>query len=161
MNGELDSRLREEDQNKMTSLSTSLAHKTTVQQLREAGLKPTRQRIAIADILFKDGHKHVSAEDLYSEIGRSGMQISLATVYNTLHQFTDVGLLREVGVDGAKNYFDTNTHDHQHFFLEDTNEVFDANDLQISAEDIPNVPENMEVVRVDVVVRLRKKTNNT
>lgn len=136
---------------------TSLAHKTTVEQLRDAGLKPTRQRIAIADFLFNDGHKHVSAEDLYTEIERAGMQVSLATVYNTLHQFTDAGLLREVGVDGAKNYFDTNTHDHQHFFLEDTNEVFDADDLKISKADIPNVPDDMEVVRVDVVVRLRKK----
>lgn len=144
----------------MTSLAHKTTHKTTVEQLREAGLKPTRQRIAIADILFKDGHKHVSAEDLYSEIERSGTQISLATVYNTLHQFTDAGLLREVGVDGAKNYFDTNTHDHQHFFLEDTNEVFDANDLHIPAADIPNVPEDMEVVRVDVVVRLRKKAKS-
>lgn len=136
---------------------TALGHQSTVEQLREAGLKPTRQRIAIAEILFKDAHKHVSAEDLYDEIERAGMQVSLATVYNTLHQFTHAGLLREVGVDGSKNYFDTNTHDHQHFFLEDTNEVFDANDLEISKDDIPNVPEGMEVVRVDVVVRLRKK----
>jgi len=141
-------------------MMTSLAHKTTREQLRDAGLKPTRQRIAIAEILFKDGNKHVSAEDLYAEIERSGMHVSLATVYNTLHQFTHAGLLREVSVDGARNYFDTNTHDHQHFFLEDTNEVLDVEGIQISQDDIPNIPEDMEVVRVDVVVRLRKKQAN-
>jgi len=141
-------------------MMTSLAHKTTREQLRDAGLKPTRQRIAIAEILFKDGNKHVSAEDLYAEIERSGMHVSLATVYNTLHQFTHAGLLREVSVDGARNYFDTNTHDHQHFFLEDTNEVLDVEGIQISQDDIPNIPEDMEVVRVDVVVRLRKKQTN-
>lgn len=131
----------------------------TVEQLREAGLKPTRQRIAIAEILFKDGPKHVSAEDLYAEIERSDIQVSLATVYNTLHQFTGAGLLREVSVDGAKTYFDTNTHDHQHFFIEDTSEVFDFDGINLSEADIPNVPDDMEVVRVDVVVRLRKKQN--
>ena len=131
---------------------------STVEQLRDAGLKPTRQRVAIADILFKDGHKHISAEDLYSEIERSDMPVSLATVYNTLHQFTKAGLLREVSVDGAKTYFDTNTHEHQHFFVEDTNEVFDVDGIQLSSDDIPNVPDDMEVVRVDVVVRLRKKS---
>lgn len=130
----------------------------TVEQLRDAGLKPTRQRIAIAEILFSGDHKHVSAEDLFVEIERSDMQVSLATVYNTLHQFTDAGLLREVTVDGAKTYFDTNTHDHQHFFLEDSNEVMDVEGIHLTEADIPNVPEDMEVVRVDVVVRLRKKT---
>lgn len=138
-----------------------MANTAIIEQLRDSGLKPTRQRIAIADILFMDGHKHVSAEDLYAEVERSGMQVSLATVYNTLHQFTDAGLLREVSVDGAKTYFDTNTHDHQHFFLEDTSEVFDVDGIHLTEADIPNVPEDMEVVRVDVVVRLRKKQQPT
>lgn len=130
----------------------------TVDHLREFGLKPTRQRVAIAEILFRDGNRHVSAEELFAELGRSDMQVSLATVYNTLHQFTDAGLLREVTVDGAKTYFDTNTHDHQHFFFEDTNEVVDFEGINLSEADIPNVPDDMEVVRVDVIVRLRKKT---
>lgn len=130
----------------------------TVDHLREFGLKPTRQRVAIAEILFRDGHRHVSAEELFAELGRSDMQVSLATVYNTLHQFTDAGLLREVTVDGAKTYFDTNIHDHQHFFFEDTNEVVDFEGINLSEADIPNVPDDMEVVRVDVIVRLRKKT---
>lgn len=137
-------------------MMTRPAHKTTTEQLRDAGLKPTRQRIAIADILFEGGPRHISAEELYAEIERSGMQVSLATVYNTLHQFTGAGLLREVSVDGAKTYFDTNTRDHQHFFFEDTNEVLDVDGIHIGEDDIPNIPEGMEIVRVDVVVRLRK-----
>ncbi|MEM8797283.1 MAG: iron response transcriptional regulator IrrA [Pseudomonadota bacterium] len=128
-----------------------------VDQLRNAGLKPTRQRIAIATSLFKDGHKHVSAEDLYADVQNSGMHVSLATIYNTLHQFTDAGLLREVAVDGAKTYFDTNLHDHHHFFIEDTNTVIDMEGVDLNSNDIQNVPEDMEIVRVDVVVRLRKK----
>lgn len=136
-----------------------MATATLVDQLRDAGLKPTRQRIAIASTLFKNGHRHVSAEDVFAEVSDTGVQVSLATVYNTLNQFTGAGLLREVSVDGAKTYFDTNTHEHQHFFLEDTHEVFDVDGIRLTKEDIPNVPEDMEVVRVDVVVRLRRKRN--
>lgn len=128
-----------------------------VEQLRDAGLKPTRQRIAIANILFKDGHKHVCAEDVYADVQNSGMQVSLATIYNTLHQFTSAGLLREVTVDGAKTYFDTNLHDHHHFFIEDTSTVVDMDGLEIAPDDISGVPDDMEIVKVEVVVRLRKK----
>ncbi len=138
---------------------TNLNLKAIDEQLRDAGLKPTRQRIAIADILFRDGHKHVSAEDLHEEVKKSNIHVSLATVYNTLHQFTTAGLLQEVSVDGAKTYFDTNTHEHQHFFLEDTNEVMDLEGISIDKDDIANVPDNMEIVRIDVVVRLREKSS--
>lgn len=136
-----------------------LTSDAVVDHLRESGLKPTRQRIAIANILFKDGHKHVTAEDLFADVQKNGLQVSLATIYNTLHQFTDAGLLREVIVDGAKTYFDTNLHDHHHFYIEDTNEVFDMHGVDINANDIQSVPDDMEVVRVDVIVRLRKKAS--
>ncbi len=84
-----------------------------------AGLRPTRQRVELAGLLFKDSHRHVTAESLHEEAAGLDLKISLATVYNTLHQFTHAGLLRQVIVDAARAYFDTNTGDHQHFFLED------------------------------------------
>ena len=87
-------------------------------RLRHAGLRPTRQRVELAGLLFKDRDRHVTAESLHDEVAKAGVKVSLATVYNTLHQFTDAGLLRQVIVDAARSYFDTNTGDHQHFFLE-------------------------------------------
>ena len=88
-------------------------------RLRRAGLRPTRQRVELAGLLFTGRDRHVTAESLHDEVARPGMKVSLATVYNTLHQFTQAGLLRQVIVDAARSYFDTNTGDHQHFFLED------------------------------------------
>ena len=90
----------------------------TTARLRQAGLRPTRQRVELAGLLFGDCDRHVTAESLHDEIAKSGVKVSLATVYNTLHQFTQAGLLRQVIVDAARSYFDTNTGDHQHFFLE-------------------------------------------
>src|SRR5213080_2659485 len=93
--------------------------------LRQAGLRPTRQRMALGWILFGKGDRHVTAELLHEEAGKAKVPVSLATIYNTLHQFTQAGLLREVAVDGSKTYFDTNASDHHHFFVEDDNVVFD------------------------------------
>jgi Fur family iron response transcriptional regulator len=125
--------------------------------LRDSGLRPTRQRMALADILFANGNRHVSAEQLHEEALRARVPVSLATVYNTLHQFTEAGLLREVAVDGSKTYFDTNTSDHHHFFLEDENRVVDIPGDGVSIDNLPMAPEGMEIVRVDVVVRIRPK----
>jgi Fur family iron response transcriptional regulator len=127
--------------------------------LREAGLRPTRQRIALADILFGSGHRHVSAEQLHEEALTARVPVSLATVYNTLHQFTDAGLMREVAVDGSKTYFDTNTSDHHHFFIEPENMVVDIPE-GVSIGDLPAPPAGMEIVRVDVVVRVRPIDRN-
>ena len=88
-------------------------------KLREVGLRPTRQRMALGWILFAKGDRHITAEMLYEEANRAKVPVSLATVYNTLHQFTEVGLLRQVAVDGSKAYFDTNNTEHHHFFIED------------------------------------------
>ncbi|MCB1496508.1 MAG: transcriptional repressor [Bauldia sp.] len=124
--------------------------------LREAGLRPTRQRMALAELLFRDGNRHISAEGLHEEAMARRVPVSLATVYNTLHQFTDVGLLREVAVDGSKTYFDTNTDNHHHFFIEDDERVIDIPPGQMGVDDIPTPPEGYEISRVDVVVRLRR-----
>ncbi|MEW5423752.1 iron response transcriptional regulator IrrA [Amorphus sp. 3PC139-8] len=123
--------------------------------LREAGLRPTRQRIALADLLYRFGNRHISAEQLHEEAIGARVPVSLATVYNTLHQFTQAGFLREVAVDGTKTYFDTNTSDHHHFFNEEDNSVVDIPGGMLSIDDVPEAPEGMEIVRVDVVVRIR------
>ena len=124
--------------------------------LRNSGLRPTRQRMALAGILFGQGNRHISAEGLHEEAMTHRVPVSLATVYNTLHQFTEAGLLREVAVDGSKTYFDTNTADHHHFFVEDDNQVIDIPPGHMGVDDIPAPPPGYEISRVDVVVRLRR-----
>jgi Fur family iron response transcriptional regulator len=124
--------------------------------LRQAGLRPTRQRLALAELLFGRGHRHLSAETLQQEAMLARVPVSLATIYNTLHQFTGVGLLREVAVDGSRTYFDTNTTDHHHFFIEDDNEVVDIPFGTIGVGRVPEPPPGFVISRVDVVVRLRR-----
>ena len=94
-------------------------------QLRHAGLRPTRQRVELGRVLFARGHRHISAEDLHAEAEAAGVRVSLATVYNALHQFTEAGLLREVAIDGTRTYFDTNVSDHHHFFVEGEGRLID------------------------------------
>jgi Fur family transcriptional regulator, iron response regulator len=125
--------------------------------LRQVGLRPTRQRMALGWILFAKGDRHLTAEMLYEEATRAKVPVSLATVYNTLHQFTDVGLLRQVAVDGSKTYFDTNVSDHHHFFVEGENELVDIPSAEVVVGNTPAAPEGYEVARIDIVVRLRRK----
>jgi Fur family iron response transcriptional regulator len=125
--------------------------------LRDVGLRPTRQRMALGWILFAKGDRHLTAEMLYEEATKAKVPVSLATVYNTLHQFTDVGLLRQVAVDGSKTYFDTNASQHHHFFVEGENTLFDIPDADVFVGKPPIPPEGYEIARIDVVVRLRKK----
>ena len=126
------------------------------ERVRRAGLRPTRQRVALAELLFAKGDRHLSAEELHEEAVEAGVPVSLATVYNTLHQFTDAGLLREVVLDGSKTYFDTNVSDHHHFFLEDDNLMFDVPEDALALDRLPTPPPGMEISRVDVVIRLRR-----
>ena len=125
--------------------------------LRQVGLRPTRQRMALGWILFGKGNRHLTAEMLYEEATRAKVPVSLATIYNTLHQFTEVGLLRQVAVDGAKAYFDTNVKAHHHFFVEGEDAVLDIPHAEVIVGKTPTPPEGFEVTRVDVVVRLRRK----
>src|SRR6476646_419068 len=124
--------------------------------LRDVGLRPTRQRMALGWILFGKVDRHVTAEMLYEEAVKAKVPVSLATVYNTLHQFTDVGLLRQVAVDGSKTYFDTNVSKHHHFFVEGENALVDIPHAEVMLDRLPQAPQGYEVARVDVVVRLRK-----
>jgi Fur family iron response transcriptional regulator len=125
--------------------------------LRKVGLRPTRQRMALGWLLFAKGDRHLTAEMLYEEANRAKIAVSLATVYNTLHQFTDAGLLREVTVNGSKTYFDTNVSEHHHFFIENEHNLVDIPDANSIVGELPQVPEGYEISRVDVVVRLRPK----
>lgn len=127
------------------------------QRVRDAGLRPTRQRVALASLLFAKGDRHLSAEELHEEALAVGVPVSLATVYNTLHQFTEAGLLRILAVEGAKTYFDTNTSDHHHFFVEGESRVFDIDAGSVRVENLPEPPEGMEIANVDIVIRLRPK----
>ncbi|TDR88250.1 iron response transcriptional regulator IrrA [Enterovirga rhinocerotis] len=124
-------------------------------KLRRVGLRPTRQRISLGWLLFAKGDRHITAELLYEEAMRAKVPVSLATVYNTLHQFTEAGLLRQLAVDGSKSFFDTNTTEHHHFFVEGEEALMDV-PVDIHVGEVPPPPPGMEIARVDVIVRLRR-----
>lgn len=130
---------------------------SAVTRLRAVGLRPTRQRNELADLLFHDGHRHLTAETLHAEAVNRGIRVSLATVYNTLHQFTNAKILRQVMVDATRSYFDTNTTEHQHFYYEDDGTLSDIPGSEaISVGTLPAAPDGTAVSRVDVVVRLKR-----
>lgn len=127
------------------------------EMLQSVGLRPTRQRMALGWLLFGKGGRHLTAEMLYEEATHAKVPVSLATVYNTLNQLTEAGLLRQVSVDGTKTYFDTNTTAHHHFYMEGNHELVDIPDPNLVLQKMPDVPEGYEISRIDMVVRLRKK----
>ncbi|WP_166016203.1 iron response transcriptional regulator IrrA [Chelativorans multitrophicus] len=141
----------------MTAAAGKCDRWTWKSRVRAAGLRPTRQRVALAGLLFAPGNRHVSAEELHEEAVSAGVRVSLATVYNTLHQFTEVGMLRILPVEGSKTYFDTNTSDHHHFFVEGENRLVDIPEGPVTVSNLPEPPENMEISHVDILVRLRPK----
>ena len=124
-------------------------------RLKNANLRPTRQRLALAKLLLENGHRHLTAEELFHEARANGIMVSLATIYNTLHQFTSAGLLREVVVDMGQSYFDTNTSHHHHFFDEATGKLSDIPDDHIEISRLPTPPDGQQIDRVEVIVRLR------
>ncbi len=125
--------------------------------LSSGGLRPTRQRLALAERLVGDGNdRHVTAESLFDACVACGDRVSLATVYNTLKAFCEAGLMREITVDGSKSYFDTNMSDHPHFYWEDDASLTDAPADQLHISALPNAPEGAEIAKVDVVIRLRR-----
>ena len=125
-------------------------------KLRSAKLRPTRQRLSLATLLFAKGDRHITAESLYEEAREAQVAVSLATIYNTLHQFTDNGLLRAISIDSSRTYFDTNIGDHHHFYLEATEEIVDMPDGYVSVANLPEPPEGTKISRVDVIVRVRQ-----
>jgi Fur family transcriptional regulator, iron response regulator len=136
-------------------MNKAFSPSSALQRLRSAGLRPTRQRLALARLLLESGDRHVTAENLHSEAIAAGIKVSLATVYNTLHQFTEAGLLREAVVEPGRSYFDTNTDDHHHFFCETTGELRDIPAHHLSVTGLPEPPFGTAIRRVDIIVRVR------
>ena len=136
------------------TMVTIRPYSQALDRLRAAGLRPTRQRLALARLLFDGCDRHISAEQLHTEAVSNSIRVSLATVYNTLHQFTDVGLLREIVVDAGRSYFDTNTSDHHHFFFETSGKLSDIPGEMIAVTKVPEAPTGHRITRVEVIVRV-------
>lgn len=138
-------------------MSTVRPYKHAYDLMRKAGLRPTRQRLGLARLLFEGGDRHTTAEQLHGEAAKAKLRVSLATVYNALHNFTEAGLLREVVVESGRSYFDTNISDHHHFFNVDRCELRDIPGDEIAVGRIPEAPGDAVVERVDVIVRIRDR----
>jgi Fur family iron response transcriptional regulator len=134
-------------------------YRDLIERLKEKGLRPTRQRLALAKLLFDPEDRHLTAEQLHVEAVGAGVRVSLATVYNSLHQFTEAGLLREVVVEAGRSYFDTNVEDHHHFYYEESGCLQDIPGSQLSLQRLPDAPEGTRISRVNVTIRL-SKTNS-
>ena len=132
----------------------------SLERLKRAQLRPTRQRMALCRILFDGGDRHVTAEQMLAEAHEAGVRVSLATIYNALHQFTQAGLLRQVIVDGAKTYFDTNISGHHHFYNEETGALSDIPGDRVHVSGLPPAPYGAEIESIDVTVRLKRKNKN-
>jgi Fur family iron response transcriptional regulator len=139
----------------MRQKKTATANVTVLERLRAAGLRPTRQRLALAKLLFARGHRHVSAEQLFNEAKTNRVDVSLATVYNALHDFTSKDLLREISIDSSSSYFDTNTGNHHHFYFEQSGHLEDVAADQVQIAALPAPPGGAEVSRVDVIIRVK------
>ncbi len=135
------------------------AFQPVIELLKRAGLRPTRQRLALARLLFENGDRHVTAEWLHEAVAQDRLNVSLATVYNALHQFTAAGLLREVVVEPGRSYFDTNICDHHHFFFEESGRLEDIAADRLAITALPEPPAGAAISRVDVVVRLVRKVS--
>jgi len=139
-------------------MSKDRPYSALVQRLKAAGLRPTRQRLALAKLLFEAPggcDRHITAEQLHAEAVADNVRVSLATIYNSLHQFTGAGLLREVVVESGRSYFDTNVTDHHHFYYEDSGRLQDIPGEMVQLDSLPNPPAGAKVARVDVIIRLQ------
>ncbi len=128
---------------------------SVAKDLRAVGLRPTEQRIALFNLLFADGDRHVTAEELHAEVLAHGITLSIATVYNALNDFTEAGLIRVLAVEGARTWYDTNISDHHHFYIEGDGEIRDIDATSISITNIPEPPDGYEIANIDVVIRVR------
>jgi Fur family iron response transcriptional regulator len=137
-------------------MTDGITLESLTERLRTAGLRPTKQRVALGYLMFAQGDRHFTAEMLHEEAVRDDIPVSLATVYNTLHQFTESNLIREIAVEGAKTHFDTNTSNHYHFFVEGEGRLMDVETSESPLVSPPEPPEGYEISQIDVLVRLRK-----
>jgi Fur family iron response transcriptional regulator len=125
------------------------------ERLRATGLRLTRPRLALAQLLFDGDDRHITAEQLFGEASAASIPVSLATVYNFLHQFITAGLLREVVVEPGRSYFDTNVNHHHHFFCEASGALQDIAGQDLTVSGIPLPPSGTEISCVEVIVRVR------
>lgn len=139
-------------------MKDGLTVKSLPERLRTVGLRPTKQRIALGNLMFEHGNRHFTAEMLHEEALRDNIPVSLATVYNTLHQFSEAKLIREIAIEGSKTYFDTNTSNHYHYFIESEGRLIDVKTSEAPLVTVPEPPEGYEITKVDVLVRLRRKS---
>jgi Fur family iron response transcriptional regulator len=140
-------------------MSRERPYSAHIERLKQAGLRPTKQRLALARLLFEMGDRHTTAEQLHLEALGAKVGVSLATVYNTLHQFTEAGLLREVVVEPGRSYFDTNVSDHHHFFMEGKGELMDIPGEAVQIATLPPPPEGTEVRQVDIIIRVAGRSD--
>jgi Fur family transcriptional regulator, iron response regulator len=140
---------------------TARNYSDIIDRLRSVGLRPTRQRVGLGKLLFAMGNRHMTADQLHIEAEQGNLSVSLATVYNTLHQFCTAGLLREVVAEPGRSYFDTNTEQHHHFFNVVTGELSDISETVVNVPNLPAPPLGMEVDRVDIVIRVRPRLENS
>lgn len=136
-------------------MTSTRPYSEAIERLKAVGLRPTRQRMALARLLFEGPDRHITAEMLHDEAARENVRVSLATVYNTLHQFTEAGLLREVVVEPSRSYFDTNTTNHYHFFNTTTATLLDISDDSVKFSGLPDAPVGTEIERVDIIIRVK------
>jgi len=136
--------------------------KTYTEKLRHSGLRPTRQRLKICEVLFSTEKTfHFTVSDLTKIIGEKlNEKISLATVYNTIHAFKKKGYLKEISINTDKSYFDTNITDHQHFFDEDTNELIDCGEDEIDSVNVKKNITGKKIKSIDVLIRVASDNHN-
>ncbi len=145
--------------NKHSQVLKSLNEDRSMEWICRAGLRPTKQRLKLAQLLIGDGkNRHITAEGLFEMAKNSNFSVSLATIYNTLKSFCDVGLINEIIVDGGRSYFDTRIDDHPHFFWEDTGKLTDAPSELIEIKNLPTAPKGSKITKIDVIIRLQKNS---
>jgi Fur family iron response transcriptional regulator len=123
--------------------------------LRMSGLRPTRQRLSLLDLIMSGPNRHFTIDELFKEARDAGLPLSLATVYNATRQFSEVGILRELPVDGNRTFYDTNTRDHRHYFLEEEQRLLDA-PAAVGTTGSTEIPPGMMVRRIDVLIHLTR-----
>ena len=140
--------------NKIKPYNPLSDYNKAINTLKKSNIRPTKQRIILAKLLFEKGRRHVSAEDLYDEVKNDDRRISLATIYNTLKQFSQIGLIREIVVDQNKSLYCTNNESHYHLYIEDEGKIIDIPTKNIDLN-IPSIPACLSLHNVDVIVRIR------
>ena len=148
--------------NKIKSFNPLSNFNKAIQTLKKKNIRPTKQRMILAKLLFEKGQRHMSAENLYEEVKRDERKISLATIYNTVHAFKEKGYLKEISINSNQSYFDTNTSVHHHFFDEENNELIDCNqnDIDINFDNIKKNISGKKINSIEVLVRIASDNHN-